>query len=83
VSIEKQQKIAKLSICLTKLKNDLDLIKTFKKPDLHEIERTIIQKGLIFAGLVKGYRLKVTILRLLCSYEAYFCRKQAEKTDFG
>lgn len=68
----KAKKIAKISFSLTKLvlKNDLGLIKSFKKPDLHEIETNDYPKRLDSCRWLKGL-LKVTILRLLCSDEAF------------
>ena len=72
-SIRKESQIVKILCSLTRLvlKNDLGL-KPYKKPDLHEIETNDYPKRLDFCKWLKGLP-KVTILRLICSDEAYFC----------
>lgn len=72
VSIRKASQIAEISYSLTRLvlKDDLGL-KPYKQPDLHEIKPADYPKRLDFCMWFKSLP-KVTILRLICSDEAYF-----------
>jgi hypothetical protein len=71
LSIRKASQIAKILCSLTRLvlKNDLGL-RPYKKPDLHEIETKDYPKRL---DCCTWHVAKVTILRPICSDEAYFC----------